>query len=142
MRGEEGAQEMGFPQLKFAALSVFIVILSSNLSGTAESQELSANDIPNIIVTYYENNLKYNQDYLGKTFIATMFFDDIGGKVFGDDYFVGFNGVNGSAGVTCSFPGSLPNEVNYWEAGKSVSLSGIVHTVVFTTLYLERCEFK
>ena len=142
VRSEEGVQKMGFPRLKFAALSVFIVTLISNLSGIAASQELAASDIPNIIVTYYENKSKYKRDYLGKTLVATMFFDDVGGEVFGGDVFVGFKGINRSAGVTCSFSESLPNEVIYWEAGKPVSLTGIVYTVVLTNLYLERCEFE
>ena len=45
----------------------------------AASQELAASDIVKIIVTYHENELKFKRDYLGKTLIATMFFDNAGG---------------------------------------------------------------
>ena len=110
-RGEEGVQKMGFPRLKFSALSVFIVTLSSNLSGTAESQELSASDIPKIILTYYEDESKFERDYLGKTFTSTMFFHDVGGEAFRGGYFVGFDGKGGSAGLTCNFSESLPDDV-------------------------------
>jgi tetratricopeptide (TPR) repeat protein len=108
----------------------------------AASQELAASDIVKIIVTYYENELEFERDYLGKTFIATMFFNNVGGKVLGGDYFVGFDGINGSAGVTCSFSETLPNEVNDWDAGQSVSLTGVVYDVVLSTLYLKRCRFN
>jgi hypothetical protein len=133
---------MGFPRLKYAAVSVFIGTLISNFSGIAVSQELTASDIPKIIVTYYEDKSKYKRDYLGKTFIATMFFDDVGGEAFGGGYFVGFDGINGSAGLTCSFSETMPNEVNFWDAGQSVSLNGVVYDVVLATLYLNRCEFE
>jgi len=142
VRGVEGAQKMSYPRLKYAVLLIFIVTLISNYSGVAASQELTASDIPKIIVTYYENKLKYKRDYLAKTFIATMFFDDVGGEAFGGGYFVGFHGINGSAGVTCSFSETLPNEVIYWDAGKSVFLTGVVYRVVLAVLYLERCEFE
>jgi len=108
----------------------------------AASQELAASDIVKIIVTYYENELEFERDYLGKTLIATMFFNNVGGKVLGGDYFVGFDGINGSAGVTCSFSETLPNEVIDWDAGQSVSLTGVVYDVVLSTLYLKRCSFN
>jgi hypothetical protein len=108
----------------------------------AASQELAASDIVKIIVTYYENELEFERDYLGKTLIATMFFDNVGGAAFGGGYFVGFDGINGSAGLTCNFSDTLPNEVIDWDAGKSVSLTGVVYDVVLSTLYLKRCRFK
>ena len=133
---------MGFPHIKYAALSASVVILSLNSKGSYASQELTENDIPKIIISYYEDKLKYKHDYLGKTFTATMFFDDVGGQAFGGGYFVGFDGINGSAGVTCSFPETLPHEVIDWEAGKPISLTGVVYDIVLATLYLERCEFE
>jgi hypothetical protein len=71
-----------------------------------------------------------------------MFFDDVGGEAFGGGYFVGFDGINGSAGLTCSFSETMPNEVNFWDAGQSVSLTGVVYDVVLATLYLNRCGFE
>jgi tetratricopeptide (TPR) repeat protein len=108
----------------------------------AAFQELAASDIVKIITTYHENNSKFKRDYLGKTLIATMFFDNVGGAAFGGGYFVGFDGINGSAGLTCSFSDTLPNEVVDWDAGNSVSLTGVVSDVVLSTLYLNRCRFK
>ncbi len=108
----------------------------------AASQELAASDIVKIITTYHENKSKFERDYLGKTLIATMFFDNDGGATFGGGYFVGFDGINGSAGLTCRFSETLPNEVIDWDAGKSVSLTGVVHDVALSTLYLMRCRFK
>ncbi len=107
----------------------------------AAFQELAASDIVKIIMTYYENELEFERDYLGKTLIATMFFDNLG-AAFGGGYFVGFDGINGSAGLTCSFSETLPDEVIDWDAGKSVSLTGVVYDVVLSTLYLKRCRFK
>ena len=133
---------MGFPRLKISALSVFIVTLSSNLSGTAESQELLASDIPKIILTYYEDESKFERDYLGKTFTSTMFFHDVGGGAFRGGYFVGLDGKDGSAGLTCSFSESLPDGVIYWQTGRPVSLTGVVYKVVLSNLYLEICEFE
>jgi tetratricopeptide (TPR) repeat protein len=108
----------------------------------AAFRALAASDIVNIIITYHENESKFNRDYLGKTLIATMFFDNAGGAAFGGGYFVGFDGINGSAGLTCQFSETLPNEVMDWDAGKSVSLTGVVYDVVFSTLYLKKCRFK
>jgi tetratricopeptide (TPR) repeat protein len=108
----------------------------------AASQELAASDIVKIMITYYENESKYKRDYLGKTFMATMFFDNVGRAALGGGYFVRFDGINGSAGLTCSFSETLPNEVIDWDAGKSVSLTGVVYDVVLSTLYLKRCRFK
>ena len=108
----------------------------------AASQELAASDIVKIMITYYENELIFKRDYLGKTLIATMFFDNVGGAAFGGGYFVRFDGTNGSAGLTCSFSETLPNKVIDWDAGKSVSLTGVVYDVVLSTLYLKRCRFK
>jgi hypothetical protein len=79
-RGEEGVRKMGFPRLKYSALSVFIVTLSPSLSGTAVSQELSARDIPKIILTYYDDESKFVRDYLGKTSTSMMFFYSVGGE--------------------------------------------------------------
>ncbi len=137
-----GRRKMGFSRLKYAAISAFIVTLVSNFSGVAASQELAASDIPKIIITYYEDKLKFKHDYLGKTFIATMFFDNVGGEVFGGGYFVGFDGINGSAGLACSFSEAMPNEVIDWGEGKPVSLTGIVYDVVLANLYLKRCKFE
>ena len=133
---------MSFPRLKSAATLAFMATLISNFSGIATSQELTASDIPKIITTYYEDELEFRRDYLGKTFMATMFFDNIGGEAFGGGYFVGFNGINGSAGVTCSFSETLPYEIIDWDSGRSVSLTGVVYRVVLVTLYLEKCEFE
>ncbi len=60
----------------------------------AAFQELAASDIVKIITTYHENKSKFERDYLGKTLIATMFFDNGGGAAFGGGYFVGFDGIN------------------------------------------------
>jgi hypothetical protein len=139
---KKGRRKMGFPRLKYAAISVFIVTLVSSFSGIAVPQELDANDIPKIITTYYEDELEFRRDYLGKAFISTMFFESVGGEAFGGGYFVGFAGINGSAGVTCSFSESLPNGVIHWDAGRSVSLTGVVYRVVLVNLYLEKCEFE
>ncbi len=108
----------------------------------AASQGLAASDIVEIIIAYHENELKFKRDYLGKTLIATMFFDNVGGAAFGAGYFVGFDGISGSAGLTCSFSETLPNEVIDWDAGKSVSITGVVYDVVLSTLYLKRCSFN
>ncbi len=108
----------------------------------AGSQELAASDIVRIIETYYENESKFKRDYVGKTLMATMFFDNVGGAAFGGGYFVGFDGISGSAGLTCRFSETLPNKVIDWDAGKSVSLTGVVYDVVLSTLYLKRCRFK
>ena len=108
----------------------------------AASPELAASDIVEISTAYYENESKFERDYLGKTFTATMFFDSVGGAAFGEGYFVRFDGINGSAGLTCSFSKTLPNKVIDWDAGKSVSLTGVVYDVVLSTLYLTRCRFK
>ncbi len=142
VRGEDGARKMGFPHLKYVIIPVFIVTLISNSSGIASSQDLAASDIPKIMNTYYENKLEFKRDYLGKTLTATMFFNNVREKAFVTGYFVGFDGVNGSAGLTCSFSETLPSEFIDWDAGKSVSLTGVVSGVVLATLYLERCEFK
>jgi hypothetical protein len=133
---------MGLSRLKYAAISIFVVTAISSFSGIAVSQELVASDIPKIIITYYENELKFKRDYHGKMFISTMFFDNVGGEVFGGGYFVGFEGINGSAGLTCSFSKALPNEVIDWDEGKTVSLTGIVYNVVLANLYLENCKFE
>ena len=108
----------------------------------AASRELAASDVVDIIMAYYESEPKFKRDYLGRTVVATMFFDSVGGAAFGEGYFVGFDGINGSAGVTCSFSEPLPNEVVDWDAGQSVSLTGVVYDVVLSTLYLKRCRFK
>ena len=142
MRGEEGYRKMGFPRLKYAAISVLIITMISTSSVISASKELSQSDIPKIIITYYENEVDFKHNYLGKTFIATMFFDNIGGEAFGGGYFVGFVGINGSAGLACSFSEAMPNEVIDWDEGKPVSLTGIVYNVVLANLYLEKCTFE
>jgi hypothetical protein len=139
---KKGRRKMNYPRSKYAAILSFVAALMSNPSEAAAPQELTASDIPKIIVTYYENKVKYNHDYLGKTFISTMFFDGVGGEAFGGGYFVGFDGINGSAGLTCSFSETLPHEVIDWEAGKTVSLTGIVYNVVLANLYLKGCKFE
>jgi len=108
----------------------------------AASQELAVSDIVKMIVTYHENELKFKRVYLGKTLIATMFFDNVGRAAFGGSQFVRFDGINGSAGLTCIISGTLPIEVIDWDAGKSVSLTGVVYDVILSTLFLKRCRFK
>ena len=108
----------------------------------AASQALAARDIVKIIIAYYENGLDFKRDYFGKTLKATMFFDNIGGEAFGGGHFVGFQGINRSAGLTCIFAEPLPNGVIDWDAGASVSLTGVVYDVVLSTLYLKKCRFK
>ena len=132
---------MGFPRIKYAAVSVFLATLVSNFSGIAASQELSSNDVVKIIYAYYENDLKFENDYLGKTLTATMFFNNVREKAFVTGYFVGFDGIDGSAGVTCSFSETLPSEFIDWDKGMPVSLTGLVSDVVFSILYLKECEF-
>ena len=108
----------------------------------AAFQELAASDVVKIIITYYESESKFERDYLGKTLIATMFFDNVKEETFGGGYFVGFDGINGSAGLTCRFSGTPPSELIDWDAGKSVSLTGVVYDVVLSNLYLKKCRFE
>ena len=108
----------------------------------AANQKLAARDIVNIIITYHENEPIFESDYLGKIFISTMYFDSVRSEVFGGGYFVGFDGLNDSAGLTCRFSTTLPNEVLDWVAGMSVHLTGVVYDVVLSTLYLKRCRFE
>ena len=108
----------------------------------AAYQELAASDIVKMITTYHENELIFKSDYLGKTLIATMYFNAVRGAAFGGGHFVRFDGINGSAGLTCRFPKTLPNEIVDWGTGKSVYLTGVVYEVVLFTLYLKRCRFK
>ena len=133
---------MSFPLLKYATISSFIVILIPNYSVITASHELSASDIPKIISTYYEYDLEFKRDYLGKTITAMMFFNNVREKAFVTGYFVGFDGLNGSAGLTCDFSETLPSGFIDWDAGKSVYLTGVVYEVVLATLYLEGCKFK
>ena len=108
----------------------------------AADQELAARDIVKIITVYHENESIFESEYLGKTLIATMYFNAFRGAAFGGGHFVGFDGINSSAGLTCRFSKNLPNEIVDWGAGKSVNLSGVVYDVVLSTLYLNRCSFK
>lgn len=108
----------------------------------AANQTLAARDIVNIITTYHENELIFEREYLGKTFLATMYFDAVRDEVFGGGSFVGFDGLNGSTGLTCRFSKTLPTEITDWGAGKLVLLTGVVYDVVLSTLYLKRCRFK
>ena len=108
----------------------------------AANQKLAARDIVNIMTTYHENEALFESDYLGKTFSATMYFNAVKSEVFGGGYFVGFDGLNGSAGLTCRFSRTLPDEIIDWDAGKPVHLTGVVYDVVLSTLYLKRCTFK
>ena len=108
----------------------------------AGDRELAASDIINIMTTYHENESMFEREYLGKTLIATMYFDAIRGEVFGGGYFVGFDGKNGSAGLTCRFTKTLPYEIVDWDAGKPVDVTGIVYDVVLSTLFLKRCRFE
>jgi hypothetical protein len=133
---------MRFLRLKYTTVSVLIVTLISNFSSIDASQELSASDIPKILNTYYENEFEFKRDYLGKTLTATMFFNNVREKAFVTGYFVGFDGVNGSAGLTCSFSETMTSEFIDWDAGRSVSLTGVLYDVVFITLYLKECKFK
>jgi hypothetical protein len=133
---------MNVPRLKYANISVFIAALISNFSGIAVSQELVASDIPKIIITYHENKLEFKHDYLGKTLTATMFFNNVRENAFVTGYFVSFDGINESAGLTCNFSETLTSEYIDWDAGKSVSLTGVVSDVVLVTLYLKGCEFR
>ena len=133
---------MSFPRSKYTIASAFILTLIFNSPGTVASQELEASDIPKIITTYYENKSEFERDYLGKTLAATMFFNNAREKAFVTGYFVGFDGINGSAGLTCSFSENLTSEFIDWDAGKSVSLTGVVYDIVLTTLYLNGCKFE
>ncbi len=142
MRGEEGYRKMGFPRLKYAAISVLIITMISTSSVISAPKELSQSDIPKIIITYYENEVDFKHNYLGNTLTATMFFKNVREKAFVTGYFVGFDGINGSAGLTCSFSEAMPNEVIDWDVGKSVSLTGVVYNVVLSVLYLEECKFE
>ena len=108
----------------------------------AADQDLAASDIVNMITAYHENESIFERDYLGKSIMATMYFDAIRGEVFGGGYFVGFDGKDGSAGLTCRFAQTLPIEITDWDAGKSVDVSGVVYDVVLSTLFLKRCRFN
>ena len=133
---------MGASCLKYSTVPIFLIMLISSSPGIAASQDLSANDIPKIITTYYENEQEFKHDYLGKTFAATMFFKSVREKALVTGYYVGFDGKNGSAGLACSFSESPTGEFIDWDVGKSVSLTGVVSDVALAALYLEGCEFE
>jgi hypothetical protein len=139
---KRGRRQLGFSRLRYATAPAFVLTLICNSSGIAAPQKLDTSDIVDIIISYYEDNAIFKRDYLGKTFMATMFFDDVGGGTFGGNYFVGFDGINGSAGLTCSYSEPPPNEIIDWEPGRSVSLTGIVYEVVLSNLYLRKCELE
>jgi len=46
--------KMGASGMKYAAVSILLTTLISNSTGIAAPQELSASDIPKIIIAYYE----------------------------------------------------------------------------------------
>jgi hypothetical protein len=115
---------------------------TSNPSASAESGNgFSNRDIPRIVETSRDNEIRFNRDYKGKTFSGVLPFYSATEKVIGSGYLVQFGET--SSGVYCFISDKrILDRVIDWNKGKLVRVSGTIRTTMFGSIALETCEMN
>jgi hypothetical protein len=101
-------------------------------------------DIDKIIDTSRHNEARFNRDYKGQGLTASLIFDKLQEKFFGDGWQVEFkypgSGIFG--GVDCTVDEAQARALVDWNQGRQVQVSGMIDTTIMGTLLLRDCRFN
>jgi TPR repeat protein len=105
---------------------------------------LGGDDLPNVVSTYRENEMRFKRDFLGKKFSDVLPFLKATEKLFSkDDYRVSFGTgkVLGDLDCTVASPAEI-SEIANWNKGDKIHVEGIVKDVTMGSVHLDPCSLS
>jgi hypothetical protein len=102
---------------------------------------LSGTDLPKVVSTYRENEMRFKRDFLGKPFSDVLPFRSATESTFiKGSYLVGFGkGFTGDVNCTVKSP-LLISTIANWNKGDQIQIDGIVKDVTLGTVNLDECK--
>jgi len=105
---------------------------------------LNGSDLPKVVSTYRENEMRFKRDFLGRKFLDVLPFMNSKEKIFAkDSYTVSFGTgrVLGDVDCTVSSPAAIA-EIANWNKGDSIHIEGVVKDVTFGSVQLNPCTLS
>ncbi len=105
---------------------------------------LSGTDLPKIVNTYRENEMRFKRDFLGRSFSDTLPFLKTTEKIFSKDvYRVSLGGGNVFGDVDCTVSSKADIAViSSWNRGDNIAVEGIIKDVTLGSVQLEPCRLS
>jgi hypothetical protein len=131
--------------LKKAALAGAIGAALVHPTLGADTPAYGLNDLRKIVETARSNKPRFDRDYKGKPFEASLLFSAITGPngVFPRIYTVIFAApVTVYCRVLAPRDKATIDRITDWDKDQKVTVSGKIEKTLFGTLFLEACEFK
>ncbi len=105
---------------------------------------LSSADLPNVVKTYHENEIRFKRDFFGKRFSDVLPFRSATVSIFSKGtYRVGFGTGSFSSDIDCKVTsqGDISVIVN-WNKGDNIHVEGIVSDVTMGSVQLDQCTLS
>src|SRR5260370_40492551 len=139
---------MGTVKFHRAAVAAFGLILASTTSyaqsdpnEAARRRAFDERDISKIVATYKENQIRFNHEYRGKVFMATLpFFDEMENTFNTGSYTVGFGEGTVSGDIECDIANidDIRRMAN-WVKGQKIVVKGIIDKISLGSIKLISC---
>jgi hypothetical protein len=105
---------------------------------------LSGSDLPKVVSTYRENEIRFKRDFFGKRFSDVLLFRSVTENILiAGKYEVGFGTGQFLSDLDCSvtFPAEISKIAN-WNKGDKIRVEGIVQDVVMGSVRLKPCTLS
>lgn len=125
------------------AIAISLVGLSPHAFGQ-DTPPLGAKDIERITKTSQTNDIRFNRDYKGKSFQATLPVNQIAENFLISDRYTATFGKNlFTNNVTCDVSDRTTiDQMMDWEKGQMVKVSGTIKKTLMGNIALENCQFE
>ena len=105
---------------------------------------LTTDDLPKIVSTYRENEIRFKRDFVGKLFSDVLPFRSATESMFsGGSYRIGFGTGGFTSDVDCRVTSSADiSRIVNWNKGEKIHIQGLVKDVTMGSVQLDRCNFS
>jgi hypothetical protein len=139
---------------KWACAAVFVWVACSGFANAQGSlfnekgallfddRNLNSKDLPNMVSTYHENEMRFKRDFVGKRFLDVLPFRSATENMFLKGmYTVGFGTGSLVSDVDCTItsPAAI-DRIADWNKGDLIHIEGIVTDVTMESVNLDPCH--
>lgn len=112
------------------------------LFGGLGGRNLNSKDLPNIVSTYHENEMRFKRDFVGKRFLDALPFRSATENMFLKGmYTVGFGTGKLVSDVDCTITSTAAiDRIADWNKGDLIHIEGIVTDVTMESVKLDPCH--
>jgi len=114
---------------------------SSKPSEPSMALRLKGADLPRVVSTYRENEMRFKRDFFGKKFSDVMPFLKATEKLFSKDSYTISFGESTSADCSVTSPEDISTIAN-WNKGDKIYVEGIIRDVTMGSVQLDSCTLS